>query len=1395
MGLKFEGSGDLLPFLQEAREQVNGLRVVHSQANASIQSDLKKTTEEAKQTNAQFNVASKLVVALAASAQQGLPALIRNLSEVADVSEVVASSLSAADKANFTSVNAGLREVAKNQNIVVEGIEEAKAARIDALVAAKKLTVEEGNLLKQVTAVVDTFKKLEKVKVPDVKLPGVPATLPAEKASSDAPDPATIIAQQRAIAAAYEAKKIAAGDALLAIEANTVAEKAAAELQVVLNAAQQKGLTLEEALTAAKYEQIAVITANAAATKAQEVAARSLAVADAAAIAQHEALTSKQQAAPDIAASLASAQQLRDAYLAAAEEAARIGESFGKDSAAYTQAATNVEKIRKELTASVAQGGPLAQRLKAAQVEAEKIARTSGINSKEFKAQAGLAAAIRVEIDKTNAALGVQVGELDNVRQQYRAALVAAQNLASTPGPEYDAALAEVARLKKLLDDTASSVRNLNPGDKVRAFTQLGNAIASGAQAIGGFAIAFGGNNQALQETLFKFQSALFALQGAQTFFKDFGDSLKDVRRVLGLETVEQIKNTVASEADIAVKGEQAVATRAVGTASTGAASGVKAFASALLSVPGLAIVAALAAAVALLYAFSKGSEEARKSYAELLDEIQRGFSLGSAADELDQAKLLAKQESDRLKRLDDFAAGKRKDAELTKEELADQLAQQDELDNKRIKNIELQQTRERDAFNELTALKSKAFDDLGNVNELDAAGKQRMKLIKALGLQEEATNAEILASFKQLESERLSSKLKSEADIFNILAKSLASANDLRQKELDDIKAKAKATRDIREQLADQIAAIEKALADKIRELESEEADPRRRLEIQKQVADELLANEERNLRRLIALEQLRVKVGTEGFQALSEAQKKAAADAIIEDGGGQLSTKQAEAFAAARLLIERDFLRKRVELQLEFDQVLADASGDAQVKELAALDALLVGREKKLRDAGATQAEIDADAAKQVLAVQEKLAKDRLALDEQTQLDLLGAQLAAASGNEALERAIQEKILAVKIEFAIKALALIEDNGEAENNARIAAAKRTIEELTAELGKLKKDIKPFRLSDLFDLEGEDADKFNAAAEQIGAAVLDIVRINNQARQDELDAQIANTDALIEDYRRRGDELQQQLENDLELNKQGLANNLDATLAAIEANKKAEAAALAEKKRIQAEKQKLARQQVIIDSISQASSLATSAAQTIQGLAGLPFGVGLITAFALVAQMYAFFAGFKAKLAAASQPQGLKTGTKSVQLNGAPDGTDTVPAMLTRDEAVVPVAKNRKHRGLVGAIIDDDFSKLTAKELEPILAQIDLTPLLSEHGIRVNVEAVGKVVTMNNTHRERVEKAQAVDMAGVERRLDALAAEVKGFRKQEGDKPEAVTLPDGTVRVKRPGHTEYIRP
>lgn len=1254
VGLRFEGEGNLIPFLEEARKTVNGLKDASGKASASIAADMRKVGEETKQANTQLNLASKLVVALAASAQQGLPALIKNLSDVADISETVTSSLSEADKSNFASVNAGLREVAKNQKIIVEDIDASKEARIDALVEAKNLTAEEANLLKQVTAVVDTFKKLEKVKLPVIS--SVPS----------GPDPG--------------------------------------------------------------------------------------------------------QAAAPPDALLENARQLREAYAQAANEAERIGETFGKNSAAFAQANATAESLKRELAASVAQGGALQQRVKATQADAEKIAKTAGINTKEFQASAQAAQEVRTEVEATQAALGEQGGTLGTVRQQYREALAAAQELAQTPGPEYDAALEEVARLKKLLDDTASSVRNLNPGDKVRAFTQLGNAIAGGAQAISGALIAFGGNNQALQETLFKFQSVLFAVQGAQTFLKDFGDSIQDIRRIMGLATAAQEANTVATELDVAAKGAQTTA-NATATTSTGVLTGaVRTLTAAILANPLIAIVAVAAAVGAALIALSDDvgftKEEFEGLNAQLDETIRKRDLLRSAgktlADLQAEAKAIGSQGTAQESRAAIEAKGIRDLADLE----ARRADQKLKLDVAALRVLELRKQLT-EAINSLDG-----FAISGIKEELDEA----QKLYQQAKEDVFQTNVDIVANAKGT-------------------ANQIAQFDkDQKKESVDRAKQLAKETADIREQLAAQIEAIEKQLADKLRELETGRADPRAQLELQRQAADEELALLERNLRREIALQELRVKIGTEAFQALSEAQKKAAADAIIEDGGGELSTKQAEAFANTRLLIEEDFLRKRVDLQLEFDQVLADASGDARVKELAALDALLIEREKKLRDAGATEAEIAEDAARQVKAAEGRFASERLAIEERTQLSLLGAQLAAADGREKEERAIQEKILRVKLEFATRGLALIEDDGKAETAARIAAAKETIAGLEKELGNLKVDVKPFRLSDLFELDGAAADAFNRAAADVIGSTLDIFGELNAADQQRLDDQIAVTDQLIEDIQRRGDELQAQLEKDLQLNKEGLANNLDATLAAIEENKKAEAAALAEKKRIQAEQAKLAKQQVLIDSAVQASGLATGVANLIKTWSTVPFGIGLLSAFAQAAAIASFFVGLKGKLSAASQPQGLKTGTKSVERKGAPVGIDTVPAMLTEDEAVIPVEKNRKHRGLVGAIIDDDFSKLTPEQLRPILAQIDLEPLLAGTGVTVNEKEVSRMVSTNTSYRERVETAKAVDMEGVERRLDVLTAKVEAFRKQEGDAERTEERADGTRVIRIPGQTRIIR-
>ena len=953
----------------------------------------------------------------------------------------------------------------------------------------------------------------------------------------------------------------------------------------------------------------------------------------------------------------------------------------------------------------------------------------------------------------------------------------------------YARATREAGELQETLKDTAASINAFNPDDKAGAFGRMFSVIGNGVQAVGGIAVAFGVSDQAIEKAFFRLQSFVTGFQGAAAFIKDFGDTYRDFLRVLGLSTAATVKSTVASEVDTVAKTAQAGATAELGVATTATNTATKGLWATFIAsplAPLLLLLGAVAGAMALLVG---KTEEETKAYSDLVDEIDRTFDNTSAAIALGAAQKLREAEEDRAARLADVALGKRKDAELTAEEQKAEEKRNKEIDQLTINAINAQREARRAAAIELKDLFQRVFDADGNV-DITASTKQIEDLANALGLETTATADEIRETYNRVMKDLVKFGADSGAQIEGLQQRQSAAANDRREKELADIAAKAKATLQIREQLAANIEAIEKQLLDKLRALQTGAADPRERLELERKAEEEGLATLEKNLRREIALRE----IGAAKLIDLTEKQKQVLADARIAEGGGQLSPKNEEDYANARLLIWLDYFRKVSNLQSEFDQTIADASGDEQVKQLAELDTLLAEREKKLKEAGETPAEIEADAQRQTLAVQTKFSKDRIERETQTQVDILEAMLNGGNLSVAQERAIQVAILEEKIKGAEAALALIVDNGSAIADAEIAEAKNIIGKLKRELRELTAGITPFKLSDLFDLSGDAADQFNKAASDLNDALQDIASANIEAQQMQLDAQIETTDAIIDDLQRRGDELQAQLEEDEQLQRDGLANNLDATLAAIEENKKAQQAALADKKRIQAESAKLARQQALIDSAQQASSLATSGANLIAGWSGLPFGVGLIAAFAQIAAMVAFFSGLKNRLAAASAPQQLKTGTKSVELQGNPDGVDTVPAMLTRDEAVVPVAENRKHRALVGAIIDDDFSRLTPKQLAPILERINITPFLEEHGITVNEQAVSRVVTTNNTHRERVEKSQAVDLSGVEKRLDELTKEVKSFRKQEGAKPDKTTLPDGTVMIRTPGKTEYIR-
>lgn len=197
--------------------------------------------------------------------------------------------------------------------------------------------------------------------------------------------------------------------------------------------------------------------------------------------------------------------------------------------------------------------------------------------------------------------------------------------------------------------------------------------------------------------------------------------------------------------------------------------------------------------------------------------------------------------------------------------------------------------------------------------------------------------------------------------------------------------------------------------------------------------------------------------------------------------------------------------------------------------------------------------------------------------------------------------------------------------------NEQQAAEIKRIIAQIQAELGTLSIEIetpdvkgkgKPKSLLELLGikLDDESAQILADSAQKIIGGIQEITAAKVAAAEAEL--QIAND---------KVDEAEAALDTELRLAELGFASNVTLRQKELEDAKKNQQAALVQK-------QKAAKQQLLIDSLTQASSIATSATNLIQSWSTLPFGIGLIAAAAQIAGLIAFIASTKSKARAISK-------------------------------------------------------------------------------------------------------------------------------------------------------------
>ena len=219
------------------------------------------------------------------------------------------------------------------------------------------------------------------------------------------------------------------------------------------------------------------------------------------------------------------------------------------------------------------------------------------------------------------------------------------------------------------------------------------------------------------------------------------------------------------------------------------------------------------------------------------------------------------------------------------------------------------------------------------------------------------------------------------------------------------------------------------------------------------------------------------------------------------------------------------------------------------------------------------------------------------------------------------------------------------------------------------------------------------------------GGELKDFLNEQFDAQQSLLDAEQDANDEVKQQREDKLSDLQSQLAAEYELQRQGLANNVDAILAAIAAEEQAKQQDLENDKRIKEEKAKLAKAQLLVDSATQASSLFTASAEIYKSLAALG-PIGVAGAIATIALMIGSFVSAKAKaLEAINSGAGFQTGGHTGNM-----GETEVAGVVHGQEFVSTAKTTRKHRNLLEAMHSEDYSGLTIKDLMPLLAGTGVT-------------------------------------------------------------------------------------
>lgn len=381
--------------------------------------------------------------------------------------------------------------------------------------------------------------------------------------------------------------------------------------------------------------------------------------------------------------------------------------------------------------------------------------------------------------------------------------------------------------------------------------------------------------------------------------------------------------------------------------------------------------------------------------------------------------------------------------------------------------------------------------------------------------------------------------------------------------------------------------------------------------------------------------LEKLRVETQPEGIdQELAAVEKKFNdLQKLTIDGVAKLNEIEKRRGLTSKEQAER---QEFVDLAQKLEERRLEALSDVLVK-FADKDIEIEAAQAKAKEDIRKK---DFEAAKKSIENVKKLQDSEIDITEENFKNFISILGANGTDKAKIEEAqfnfdniIKEKRLQTEIEFQEGLLALIGD-GDANQTELI---KNQIAKLKAQLDGLSigpaaketpKKKSAQTLADLFGIDDEFKDLFNKSISQLEEGLNRLTDARVEAAQ----AAVKAADDEIDAAERKVDKAQEALDREIEIAQLGFASDVDLRNQQLAQAEAQEALAKAQREKALAEQKKAQKLQLVSDATAQASNIAVSVSNLIKSWSTLPFGLGLLAAFAQAASIIALFGGIKAK-------------------------------------------------------------------------------------------------------------------------------------------------------------------